>query len=193
MPDRRRDVAAGCQRDGHGLDQCADTPEGVVVDERGCPIDSDGDGVLDRNGRPFRFELSTNTDSRIRVDAAVMIQEQLRRVGIDARVQRMEFNTLVDKNLEHDFDATLGAWGIDTSLDLTYAFHTDSIDNGYNFGGFVDPEVDRLLDQAVSLVLGEDVYLPDAGIDAIGKREVNDPEFSAEGCRRLGDNSQGSV
>ena len=108
--------------------------------------DADGDGVLDRNGRPFRFELSTNTDSRIRVDAAVMIQEQLRRVGIDAQVRRMEFNTLVDKNLEHDFDATLGAWGIDTSLDLTYAFHTDSIDNGYNFGGYSNPEVDRLID-----------------------------------------------
>ncbi|MEE9562028.1 MAG: ABC transporter substrate-binding protein, partial [Thermoanaerobaculia bacterium] len=83
--------------------------------------DADGNGILDRDGQPFRFELSTNTDSRIRVDAAVMIQEQLRRVGIDARVRRMEFNTLVDKNLEHDFDATLGAWGIDTSLDLTYA------------------------------------------------------------------------
>ena len=110
-------------------------------------IDADGDGILERDGRPFRFELSTNTDSRIRVDAAVMIQEQLRRVGIDAQVRRMEFNTLVDKNLEHDFDATLGAWGIDTSLDLTYAFHTDSIDNGYNFGSYSNPEVDRLIDE----------------------------------------------
>ena len=75
-----------------------------------------------------------------------MIQEQMRRVGIDVQVRRMEFNTLVDKNLEHDFDATLGAWGIDTSLDLTYAFHTDSIDNGYNFGSYSNPEVDRLID-----------------------------------------------
>lgn len=108
--------------------------------------DADGDGILDRAGKAFRFELSTNTDSRIRVDAAVMIQEQLRRVGIDAQVRRMEFNTLVDKNLEHEFDATLGAWGIDTSLDLTYAFHSDSIDNGYNFGSYSNPEVDRLID-----------------------------------------------
>ncbi|MEE9562598.1 MAG: hypothetical protein V3W50_05975, partial [Thermoanaerobaculia bacterium] len=44
------------------------------------------------------------------------------------------------------FDATLGAWGIDTSLDLTYAFHTGSIDNGYNFGSYSNPEVDRLID-----------------------------------------------
>jgi len=37
--------------DGDGVndpdDQCADTPEGVRVDDTGCPLDSDGDGVAD--------------------------------------------------------------------------------------------------------------------------------------------------
>ena len=109
--------------------------------------DSNGDGFLTRNGQPFRFELSTNTDSRLRVDAAVMIQEQLARIGVKVEVKRFEFNTLINMNLEHDFDATLGAWGMDTSLDLTYAFHSDSIDDGYNFGSYANPEVDRLIDE----------------------------------------------
>ena len=30
-----------------GLDQCADTHKGATVDEKGCPKDSDGDGVWD--------------------------------------------------------------------------------------------------------------------------------------------------
>lgn len=30
-----------------GEDQCPDTPQGVEVDENGCPIDTDGDGVPD--------------------------------------------------------------------------------------------------------------------------------------------------
>ncbi len=110
--------------------------------------DSDADGILDRAGRKFSFELSTNADSSERVDTAVMIQQQLRNIGIEARVRQMEFNTLIDKNLAHEFDATIGAWGIDTSLDLTYAFHSDSIDNGYNFGQYSNPEVDRLIDRA---------------------------------------------
>ncbi len=108
--------------------------------------DGDGDGVLERNGRPFSFDLSTNADSTIRVDAAVLIQDQLRRVGVDAQVRRIEFTTLVDMNLEHDFDATLGGWGIDTSLDLTYAFHSDSYENGHNFGGYSNPELDGLIE-----------------------------------------------
>jgi outer membrane protein OmpA-like peptidoglycan-associated protein len=30
-----------------GLDQCADTPKGAKVDGKGCPLDTDGDGVFD--------------------------------------------------------------------------------------------------------------------------------------------------
>ena len=110
--------------------------------------DTDADGLLDRGGEPLTFELVTNSESAVRVDAAVMIQEQLRRAGVQVSVQRLEFNTVSERLQTGDFDAVLAAWTIDTSLDLDYAFHSDSIDGGYNFGGFVDPEVDRLLDQA---------------------------------------------
>jgi OOP family OmpA-OmpF porin len=34
-----------------GLDQCADTPLGVSVDEKGCPQDEDKDGVFDEKDR----------------------------------------------------------------------------------------------------------------------------------------------
>jgi outer membrane protein OmpA-like peptidoglycan-associated protein len=41
--------------DGDGIpdskDACPDTPEGVLVDEFGCPFDSDGDGVPDYNDK----------------------------------------------------------------------------------------------------------------------------------------------
>ena len=110
--------------------------------------DTDQDGILDLEGQPFSFELITNTGSPVRNDAAVMVQEHLRRAGIQVRLRQLEFNTVVSRALEHDFDALLGGWDIDTSMDLTYAFHTESIENGYNFGQFSDPEVDRLIDAA---------------------------------------------
>ncbi|NHZ73433.1 MAG: hypothetical protein GWP16_03060 [Nitrospirae bacterium] len=110
--------------------------------------DTDRDGLLDKAGEPFSFELMTNTGSQVRIDAAVMVQEHLRRAGIEARVRQLEFNTVVSRALEHDFDALLGGWDIDTSLDLTYAFHSRSIDEGYNFGQYSDPEVDRLIEAA---------------------------------------------
>ena len=109
--------------------------------------DSDGDGFLDREGKTFSLELMTNTESAVRVDAAVMMQEQLRRIGIQVDVRRLEFNTVVERSQAHEFDAMLGGWTIDTSLDLEYAFHTESIDGGYNFGSFSDPRVDSLLEE----------------------------------------------
>ncbi len=108
--------------------------------------DRDGDGVLDRGGKPLRFELSTNSSNRFRSDALVMIQEQLRRVGVDARPRTVEIHTLNELNQAHDFDATLMGWAVDTTFDLRSNLHSSEIDGGYNFGSFSDPEVDRLLE-----------------------------------------------
>lgn len=107
--------------------------------------DSDGDGVLDRGGRPFRFELTTNSSNRVRSDALVLVQEQLRRIGVDAQPRTLEIQTLTEKNLAHDFDATLSGWAIDTTLDLRPYFHSAESDGGYNFGSYANAELDRLL------------------------------------------------
>jgi len=106
-------------------------------------VDGDRDGILERDGRPFTFELSTNSSNRIRSDALVMIQAQLRQVGIDARPRTLEIHTLTERNLAHDFDATLSGWSVDTTLDLKPYFHSSEADGGYNFGSFRDPEVDE--------------------------------------------------
>ncbi|MBZ0114459.1 MAG: hypothetical protein K8J08_18495 [Thermoanaerobaculia bacterium] len=108
--------------------------------------DSDGDGLLDRDGLPFSFELSTNTGNQLRRDALLLLQEQLRRVGIDARPTFLEIQALIAANDGHEYDATLAAWGIDTSLDVRYSFHSDEIDGGSNFVSFSNPEADQLMD-----------------------------------------------
>jgi peptide/nickel transport system substrate-binding protein len=113
--------------------------------------DHDGDGVIDKDGVPFSFELLTNQGNQERIDAAVMIQEHLRRLGIDARPRVMEFNAMSAKLAEHQFQAAVSGWGMDTSLSLRYAFHSDSIDNDVNFSGYSNPEVDRLIEQMEGL------------------------------------------
>ncbi len=111
--------------------------------------DSDHDGLLDRNGRDFTFNLSTNGDNRLRADAAVMIQEQLRRIGVDAQVSLLDLNRMIEDNKTHGFDATIAAWGIDTSLDVKHQFHTDSIGSGgSNYGCYSNAELDQTIDLA---------------------------------------------
>jgi peptide/nickel transport system substrate-binding protein len=113
--------------------------------------DSDGDGVLDRNGKRFSFEISSNAGNQQRNDAAVMIQEQLKRVGIEVKPRILEFNTMLEQTDAGQFDANIAGMSTDTSLDLTGYFHSRSFPpDGINFMHYSNPELDRLMDQAAS-------------------------------------------
>lgn len=109
--------------------------------------DSDGDGILDKDGSPFRFELVTNTGAPVRQDIIVIVQQQLKRVGIDAQPVTMEFNALLAPLSNQEFDAAMSVLGLSTDLDLSYYFHTRGIESGYNWGAFSDAEVDALIDE----------------------------------------------
>lgn len=109
--------------------------------------DTDGDGVLERDGKPFTFELTTNAGNQPRNDAVVMIQDQLGKVGVRATPRVLEFNTLIEETSSGKFDATVAGFTLDTSLDLTGNFHSRSIAEGSNFQRYSNPEVDRLIEQ----------------------------------------------
>ena len=113
--------------------------------------DTDGDGVVERDGRPFRFELTTNAGNRARADAAALVRDNLLRIGVEAELRTLELRALIDRNDAGDFDATILGWAIDTTLDLRPYFHSSAIGSaGQNFVAYRNPEVDRLLDAARS-------------------------------------------
>ncbi len=122
--------------------------------------DRDGDGIVERQGKSFAFELSTNSSNRIRSAAVVLIQEQLRKVGIAATPRTLEIHALTEANRAHDFDATISGWAIDTTLDLKPYFHSTESAGGYNIGSYRNAEVDRLLEAARRTPTPQDA-LPD--------------------------------
>lgn len=108
--------------------------------------DSNGDGVLERNGRPFRFDLSYPAVNSLRARAALLIQADLARVGIEARPHGVEFTALMTMQDSGTFQASLSAWEEATKVDLSPAWATKSDQNGLNnFPAYSNPEVDRLL------------------------------------------------
>ena len=112
--------------------------------------DADGDGILDRDGVPFEFELVTNFGNRLREDTLVMIQDQLARVGVRANPQVREWSLFLDQVLAKDFQAFHMAWQSDFVLDPYALFHSASIEGKYNMVSFADDRVDGLIERGTT-------------------------------------------
>jgi peptide/nickel transport system substrate-binding protein len=117
--------------------------------------DTDGDGVLDRDGRPFRFQMITNQGNRERQDIMEVVQAQLRQVGIDVRPQLLEWGTLLDRindTERRDFDAVVIGWVTEFRIDDSDLFSCKKLDEPYQWVGYCDPETEALLDSLPRIV-----------------------------------------
>lgn len=108
--------------------------------------DTDGDGIREKDGRPFRFTLITNADNRRRMDVSQVLQRLWREVGVDVRLQGLELGTVQARQFgDQDFDVVLGSWGVELSGALGPLFAKNT---QLNFVGFDDAEALRLIAQA---------------------------------------------
>ncbi|HEV2131159.1 MAG TPA: ABC transporter substrate-binding protein, partial [Longimicrobiaceae bacterium] len=119
-------------------------------------IDRNGDGILENEqGQPFRFTIKTNKGNQVRADIAEVVQSDLRRVGIDAQPQIVEWSALLDQLQtpgQRDFDATIIGWVTEFRIDDTDLFHCDKLEEPYQWVGYCDPQADRLLDTLPRIV-----------------------------------------
>lgn len=119
--------------------------------------DSNGDGVLERGGVEFAFEILANTENELRQDICLMVEENLRLVGIRATPRFVEWGTLLSLETHGDFDAIVSRWIEPTLIDLDELWHSPPEGGpSLNSGGYSNPEVDRLLAQAAAATSFED-------------------------------------
>lgn len=109
--------------------------------------DSDGDGVLDKNGSPLAFSLATS-DAPERVRVANNLAAQFAALGLKVEVSIQTWEEMRDARLvPHDFDAAL----VEVSLpnrdpDAGAFWHSGEVEEGLNFSGWRNARVDELLD-----------------------------------------------
>jgi peptide/nickel transport system substrate-binding protein len=110
--------------------------------------DTDGDGILDQDGKPFRFTLITNSGNDTRKDVGVLIQRQLREIGIDVKFELYEWSIFLKNfiNAKH-FDACVLGWGLSVDPDAYEIWHSSQIEKGFNFVSYQNRELDRLWEE----------------------------------------------
>ena len=125
----------------------------ALLDEAGYP-DPDGDGPQPR----LRLSLKISTNEETRLQSTV-IQQDLRRVGIDLDLRSYEFATFYADVLKGDFQIFSLQWVGGALADpdiIRRVFHSTQVPPaGFNRGYYRNPEVDRLIDEA-SAALSED-------------------------------------
>jgi peptide/nickel transport system substrate-binding protein len=121
-----------------------------LLDEAGYRAGPDGTR-RGPEGQPLRFRIITSERPLNRAIVEV-VQDQLRRVGVAAQVEVMEFQTMLAQHRAREFDAVLSNWVLD-NFQMASAprslFHSDeaAVEGSANRSGVSNPRLDRLIDE----------------------------------------------
>lgn len=111
--------------------------------------DSDGDGILDRNGEPLSFNLKTIAGSQVRV--LTILTTQLQELGIDANILQQDVAVWADDLVAGNDTGLFFDYSFAGTTGLYSLFHSDNI-GLTNTHFYSNSEVDRLLDEASSTI-----------------------------------------
>lgn len=104
--------------------------------------DENGDGIVEKNGKPLKITLATALDSPYFKQSAPIIQSQLQKAGIQLELREYEINYIKQMMKDHKYEmATRYYWWTDPDI-LYYVFHSAA---GFPWS---NPEIDKMMDEA---------------------------------------------
>ncbi|HLF41671.1 MAG TPA: ABC transporter family substrate-binding protein [Acidimicrobiia bacterium] len=106
-------------------------------------------GVYEKGGKKLSLRLSTTSGNDLREQQGVLIQGQLKDIGIDIRIANAKADTLFGELLpKGDFDIANFAW-VGTPFPASGASQLYSSASDSNYGKYANPAVDKLMLEAV--------------------------------------------
>jgi peptide/nickel transport system substrate-binding protein len=107
-----------------------------------------GQGLLEKDGRPFTFELLTNQGNDERKKVAEIVQASLRELGVGVEIRVLEWAALLKEHVKkRQFDAIVLGWGTGADPDQFVVWHSSQAGpDQLNHISYANPEVDALLE-----------------------------------------------
>ncbi len=107
--------------------------------------------ILEKNGVPFSFKIITNKGNKNREKAAQIIQRMLADIGIEVKIQLLEWSSFIKivnaDQSPKDFDAVILGWSLGLDPDGYSIWHSSQYPKGFNFIGYNNTRVDELLNR----------------------------------------------
>ena len=117
----------------------------AMLDEAGWKVGPDGIRV--KNGTRLSFTLLANNGNEIRKDIATLVQDDLKKIGVEVKVEIYEWSVLLKRFVNKgEFDAIVLGWVLGNDFDQYAIWHSSQTHpEELNFVGYNNPEVDHLL------------------------------------------------
>ncbi|WP_207260526.1 ABC transporter substrate-binding protein [Desulfovibrio sp. Huiquan2017] len=111
--------------------------------------DSDGDGIVEKNGVKAEFTIIYPADRSIRQYLALAVADMLKPVGIHAVVEgKRSWDEI--RHLMHSNVIVFG-WGAHDPIEVYQLYSSHHAGEGFSNGGYyINPQVDKYLDQAIA-------------------------------------------
>ena len=110
-------------------------------------LDTDGDGILDRNKKPFAFDLLI-TAGPTGTAFGQLFQAAAQDAGVKVNVVALDATAFFQRTFAGNYQAAYMSWELDPDPDPFTLFHsTQAPPHGQNFVGYASPVADRLLEE----------------------------------------------
>ncbi len=110
--------------------------------------DTDGDGIRDRKGIPFRFEFTISSGSQFAEQMATILKDSLEKTGIEMNIRPLEWALFTKVLDDRTFDSVILGWSLPVEADPFQVWHSSQAEKGSNFIGFENAEADIIIDEA---------------------------------------------
>lgn len=104
-------------------------------------------GLLEKNGKPFKFTLITNSGNDLRKAVLAITQHAWKQIGIDVHTDLLEWSVFIQERVNKaDFDAVILGWQMGIEPDLFQIWHSSQT-HPYqlNFVGYKNKVADDLI------------------------------------------------
>jgi peptide/nickel transport system substrate-binding protein len=112
-------------------------------------VDSDGDGIVEKDGQKLSFQLMTQAGSATVDSIVAAIKDYWAAIGVDGQPNPVDFSNVLLPAVETTFDYEIVFLGFswDATGDQSAMFDTDSYGNGgFNMMKYSNSTVDELMD-----------------------------------------------
>ena len=109
--------------------------------------DVNQDGVLEKGNLKLAFTFYIPGGNPRREYAATVIKNDLKKIGVDIRIESLEPQVFFQRMFAHEFDAWMAGWSVPLPLDLKPFWYSDLKNTPLNISGYQSKAVDLLLNQ----------------------------------------------